>query len=119
VAVTILIWFLALPGLAPIAKDNRHAKTWIAVVATAGIAYSVLSALVLMPRFVFVPLRNTKSPSHLAAMRWVVASTPFLVTFIAVIAGAKQWVTGVGFIAGIALTIAAARQIANDGRDGN
>ena len=116
VALTLALFLLVLPGLSPLVEDQDKAKTWIAVVAIGFIAYAVVAALVLVPRFVLARSRQTKTENQIAVMRWSFAATPFVVGCGAVAVNAKQWIIGIGFLTSVVLLVATARQISREAR---
>lgn len=106
---TLALLVLMLTPLSVLAKESDEANTALAIGATALVIYGVIAALVLAPRLIYPKIKVERSENDVAMLRWAFATSPFLVGYAAVAAGAQQWSLSAGFVSTVVLLVVAAR----------
>ena len=106
---TFAVVFIMITSLSGIAPEVGQGSSLLAAVA-AGIAVvnGVLGGFV-APRTVLKEVERERSLAHAQALRWGFSMTPFLLTWVAVAAGAERWALSVGLVVTVLLLVHSAR----------
>jgi hypothetical protein len=113
--VAVVAWILMWDTGRSVFATDQGTHPWLDGIVLASIAYSAIAQLLLLPRLL-VPralraaTRPDRVPLTVASMRLAFASTPFMVGFALVGAGANQWVSTVALLASTLLLIPYVRQ---------